>query len=213
MDERQTENQLASNSIESQARLKKGLSKLTEMAIQERDKYTTKGWKNIALDAEFTASASRDQRFPPSNVTDNRTWEFPADGKLDYTLGEIQTTQGFGYGKNERMSYTDNMSNWPFYIPPTYWLLPYRQTGEITLKLKKSSKIKMIRALNTSNAGLFDYGTIDFRIDLLDDNGNKVYSKESSFGKAWIGLLNLPLLNLNSSVFMERTFEGILDPE
>ena len=208
----QAENQLMSNSTESQARLRQGLRKLTETAIQERDKYTIKGWKNIALDAEVTASASRDPRFPPSNVIDNRTWEFPSDGKLDYTLGEIQTTQGFGYGKDEKMSYTDNMSSWPFYIPPTYWLLPYRQTGEITLKLKESSKIKMIRVLNTSNAGLFDYGTIDFRIDLLDENGNKVFGKESSFGKVWDRAFKSAFVKPEFFSAYGPTFEGILEP-
>ncbi len=177
--------QFCTNSLENQVQLKKGLSKLTQEVLKERDKYVLKGWDNIALYAEVTASATRDQRFSPKRVIDNKTWEFPADGILDYTIGEIQTTQGFGYGKNEKMSYTENMSSLPFNIPPTYWLLPYRQTGDITLKLKIPSKLRLVRILNTSNAGLYDYGTIDFRLELLDKNQKPVYTKSGSFGKVW----------------------------
>jgi hypothetical protein len=207
-----SENQLKANSNESQLRLKDGLEKWTEIVIKERDKYTSKGWKNIAPDAEVTATGTRDQRFSPTNVVDNKTWEFPADGRLDYKLGEIQTTQGSGYGKDERMSYTDNMSSWPFYIPPTYWLLPYRQTGNITLKLKKGTRIKMVRVLNTSNAGLHDYGTIDFQLELLDENQQPVYTKEASFGKAWDRAFKSAFAKPDFFNSYGPTFEGILEP-
>jgi len=204
--------QFCTNSLENQDQLKKGLSKLTQEVIKERDKYTSKGWDNIALYAEVTASGTRDQRFSPRHVIDNKTWEFPADGVLDYSLGEIQTTQGFGYGRNERVSYTENMSELPFHIPPTYWLLPYRQTGDITLKLKFPSKLKLVRILNTSNAGLYDYGTIDFRLELLDKNQKVVYTKSGSFGKVWDRAFKSAFAMPEFFNSYGPTFEGLLTP-
>ncbi len=198
--------------VQSEERLASGLAPWTEMVTKERDKYTSKGWENIALDAEVSASGMRDPRFPPQNVIDNKTWEFPADGRLDYSLGEIQTTQGFGYGRGERMSYVENMSSWPFYIPPTYWLLPYRQTGHVTLKLKESTRIKMVRVLNTSNAGLHDYGTVDFRVELLDENQNPVYTRNESFGKAWDRAFQAAFAKPDFFNSYGATFEGLLEP-
>jgi hypothetical protein len=193
-------------------RLKSGLSSWTEEVIRKRDTYTSMGWKNIALDARVSASGTRDPRFPPENVIDNKTWEFPGDGRLDYTQGEIQTTQGFGYGRGEIMSYTENMSSWPFYIAPTYWLLPYRSEGHITIGLKGETRIRMVRVLNTSNAGLHDYGTMDFRVDLLDENRHTVYSKKASFGKVWDRAFEAAFAIPDFFGSYGPTFHGLLAP-
>ena len=109
------------------------------------------------------------------------------------------------------MSYVENMSSWPFYIPPTYWLLPYRQTGDITLKLKENAKIRLVRVLNTSNAGLHDYGAVDFRVDLLDENQHTVYSKEASFGKVWDRAFKAAFALPDFFSSYGPTFQGLLE--
>ena len=35
-------------------------------------------------------------RFGPRNVIDNKTWELPIDGVVDYTVGTITSMQSFG---------------------------------------------------------------------------------------------------------------------
>src|SRR5207253_7478209 len=120
----------------------------------ERDELTAKGLKNLAKGAKVTASGVRDNRFPPKLVIDNKTWEYPTDGRLDYTQGELLTTPEGGYGQEGAVplagSPSSPMTSWPFYIRPTYWLLPYQQPGWIELELAEESPVKTVRLLNTA---------------------------------------------------------------
>ena len=178
---------LRTNSADSQQTLKKGLTKLAETFRTERDLPLLSGRKNLALEAEVTATGVRDSRFAARNVMDNQTWEIPIDGVLDYTLGEIETPGNGGYGQSEGPSYTENLSTWPLFLRPTYWLLPPRQTGAITLKLKQPASVRLVRLLNTTNAGLNDFATIDFEVQLLDEAEKVVARQKGSFGRVWDG--------------------------
>ena len=203
---------LKTNSEASQQALKAGLAPVAEAILAERDKYTKQGWKNIALEAEVSASGVRDPRFGPEHVVDNQTWEMPIDGVLDYTLGEIQTTQSMGYGKGERTPYTEKMTTWPLYIRPTYWLLPYRQAGSVTLKLKQPSKLRLVRLLDTTNAGLNDYAAVDFLVELLNEDGSVAWSKAGSFGKVQDGAFKSAFAKPEFFNAYGATFAGLLEP-
>ena len=173
---------LTSNTTASQNQLSTGLKPLLDELVAERDKPRK---KNLALGAKVTASGTRDPRFAPKRVIDNKTWEYPSVGRLDYTLGELKTSPLGGYGMGKTPLFGENMSSWPFYIPPTYWLLPYGKPGWIQLDLPHETPISLVRLLNTSNAGLNDYATIKYRVELLDGS-NKVVSKHSgSFGRVF----------------------------
>ncbi|MGD0089786.1 MAG: hypothetical protein ABSE73_07685 [Planctomycetota bacterium] len=202
---------LKTNSEASQKALKAGLASVAEEVLAARDKYTKQGWKNIALEATATASGVRDPRFGPEHVNDNQTSEMPTDGVLDYTLGDIQTTGNGGYGKG-KTPYTENMTTWPFFIRPTYWLLPYRQPGSVTLKLKEPSKLRLVRLLNTTNAGLNDYATVDFLVELLNADGAVAWSKAGSFGQVQDGAFASAFVRPNFFKAYSETFQGMLEP-
>ncbi len=156
---------LATNSAESQTRLKAGMAKVAERLLAERDKYVRQGWKNVALDAaEVKASGTRDDRFAAGNLVDNKTWEVPIDGVVDYTLGTITTAGNGGYGRGPT-PYDRGLSIWELYFRPTYWLLPPGQSGQITIKLKEPTRLKLIRLLNTTNAGLNDFASVGGRLN------------------------------------------------
>jgi len=202
---------LKTNSEASQKALKAGLAPVADAMIFERDKYTKQGWKNIALEAEVSATGVRDPRFGPEHVIDNQTWEIPIDGMLDYTLGQIQTTGNGGYGGGAA-SYTNNMSSWPLYVRPAYWLLPYRQPGAVTLKLKQPTKLRLVRLLNTTNAGLNDYAAMDYQVELLSEDGSVAWSKEGSFGKAQDGAFKSAFARPEFFKAYGATFKGLLEP-
>lgn len=203
---------LRTNSEASQTALKAGLASVAAAILAERDKYTKQGWKNVALEAEASASGVRDPRFGPERVIDNKTWELPIDGVLDYTLGEIQTTGNGGYGKGAT-PYTQNMSTWPFFIRPTYWLLPYRQPGSLTLKLKQPSKLRLVRLLNTTNAGLNDYAAVDFLVELLNEDGSVAWSKAGTFGRVQDGAFKTAFVRPDFFKAYSETFRGMLEPD
>jgi hypothetical protein len=204
---------LRSNSAKNQQLLKAGLAPWAESIVRERDEYTKMGWKNIALDAtDVYASATRDERFAPANVIDNRTWEVPIDGVVDYTVGSIRSTQGFGYGRMEAMSYHESQSEWPFFFRPTYWLLPTRQLGEITIELKEPAQIKMVRLLNTCNAGLNDYATTKCRVTLLSDRKSPRWTKRVTLGREWDRAFEAAFARPEFFASYGAAFDGILEP-
>lgn len=179
---------LTTNSEQSRKYLAAGIAPLMRELTAERDALTAKGAKNLALGAKVTASGSRDERFGPEHVIDNKTWEYPDDGRLDYTLGDVATSPNGGYGGGG-MPYTGSasepMKTWPLYVRPTYWLLPCRTPGWVQLELAQESPIRTVRLLNTSNAGLNDFATMKFKVELLDAAGAPVAAKEGQFGKAF----------------------------
>lgn len=207
---------LVANSAENQEALRRGLAAWTRLHREARDKYTSRGWKNIALEAmAVTASASRDRRFAAGHVIDNRVCEFPAEGLLDYTQGPIETTQSYGYARMEHMSYFggfEGRSAWPFYVRPTYWLLPPRTLGEVTIKLKRPTKIKMVRVLNTSNGGLNDFAAMDFHVDLLIPSGLPQWTTKRSFGRAWDRAFEDAFAMPDYFKAYGSAFEGMLEP-
>jgi hypothetical protein len=206
------EDSLAANSPQSQARLKAGLATLAERLMAERDKYVGLGWKNVALDAvDVKASGTRDDRFAAKNVIDNKTWEVPIDGVVDYTLGTITTTGNGGYGRGP-VPYDGNLSTWELYFRPTYWLLPPGQTGQITIKLKEPTRLKLIRLLNTTNAGLNDFATVDCRLELLADDNTPLWSRDLSFGRPWDRAFQAAFAKPEFFGSYGEAFQGILEP-
>lgn len=203
---------LKSNSAKSQQLLKTGLAPLAERIVRDRDKYTKMGWKNIALDAaDVYASATQDERFAPANVIDNKTWEIPIDGVVDYTIGSIRSTQGFGYGRMEAMSYHESQSEWPFFFRPTYWLLPPRQLGEVTIELKEPARIRMVRLLNTCNAGLNDFATTKCRVTLLSDRKSPRWTKKVTLGREWDRAFDAAFARPEFFASYGAAFDGILE--
>src|SRR5262249_41120228 len=145
-------------------RLSAGLKPVLDQLERARDAWTVKGCANLALGAKVSASATRDRRFRADNVIDNRTAEYPLDGHLDYTLGQVLSSGRFvGYGAGKESLLT-NRDAWPLYIKPTYWLLPEEKLGHVELELKKPATVKLVRLLNTSNAGLNDFACQGFRV-------------------------------------------------
>ena len=203
---------LTTNSPASQHRLKAGLSKLSEQIIKRRDSYTSRGWKNIALDAvDVRATASRDERFSARKVIDNKTWEIPIDGVVDYTLGTITTPGNGGYGRGAA-SYDDNPSTWTLFFRPTYWLLPPRSTGRITITLKKPTELKLVRLLNTTNAGLNDFATVRCTVELLSGGREVLWSKAVTFGRPWDGPFTASFAFPQFFDSYGNSFQGILEP-
>ncbi|MBN2477039.1 MAG: hypothetical protein JXB62_20700 [Pirellulales bacterium] len=176
---------LAVNSAESQQRLRRGLAPLARRFEAERDKHIRRGWRNLATEAvEVRASGTRDDRFNAKNVIDGKTWEMPVDGLVDYALGNIETTGNGGYGRGAT-PYNDNLSSWQLFFRPTYWLLPPGITGNVTIKLRQPSRVKLVRLLNTSNAGLNDFATVRCKLELLDKDERPLWSKPVVFGRPW----------------------------
>lgn len=200
---------VSSNSRASQEKLRIGLAPLIAEIVDERDALLK---KNLALSATVTASGYRDGRFPPSKVIDDKTWEFPADGRLDYTQEPLFTTGHGGYGKEKRPLFGHEMESFPFYVRPTYWLLPYGQPGWVQLDLSRERKIKLVRVLNTSNAGLNDFATMKFRVQLLDDAGNVMAEQAGEFGKALDRPFEQAFKYPEHFGRYGATFDGMLEP-
>lgn len=204
---------LRTNSSSSQEQLRAGLKQLADTAEAERDHYLRQGWKNVAREAkEVTASAARDDRFAPRNVIDNKTWEMPLDGVVDYTLGDLQTPGNGGYGR-DAAPYETDLTEWPLYFRPTYWLLPPRKPGEITIHLKQPTPLRMVRLLNTTNAGLNDFAATDCRVELLiDDEEKPVWSLDVPLGKPHDHAFQASFVRPDFFASYGDAFRGMLEP-
>jgi hypothetical protein len=206
---------LACNSPESQRLLQAGLQPLLAKSTAERDDLIRRGMANLARGAKVTASAMRDPRFPPQLVIDNKTWEYPTDGLLDYTQGELLTTPGGGYGRGALPlggSEGAPLTSWPFYIRPTYWLLPCQQTGWIQLELPRPAAVKIVRLLNTSNAGANDFATMKYHVELLDNKGRVVASRQGEFGRPFDRPFQAAFKIPAAFARYGDTFRGMLEP-
>ena len=144
-------------------------------------------------------------------MIDNQTWEVPIDGVIDYTLGPINTTGNCGCGRGP-VPYDRNLSTWELYFRPTYWLLPPGQTGRITIKLKEPTRLKLIRPLNTTNAGLNDFGTVNCRLELLADDNTPLWSRDLCFGRPWDRAFQAAFARPEFFGSYGQAFRGILEP-
>ena len=176
---------LETNSPASQKLLAAGLRPIIDRCIAERDAPVKAGGKNLAIGAKVTASGTRDERFAASHVADGRTWEVPTDGVLDYTQGDLRTSPNGGYGRGGMALAGKNMSTWPFYVQPTYWLLPPGRAGWVQVALPRETPVSLVRLLNTSNAGLNDFATMAYRVELRDGSGKVLATRKGAFGKCF----------------------------
>ncbi|HUT34425.1 MAG TPA: hypothetical protein VNE39_13145 [Planctomycetota bacterium] len=203
---------LKTNSDENAKQLLAGLRPVLDQLAAERDALTAKGRRNLALDAKVTASASRDERFPPSKVVDNQVAEYPLDGHLDYTLGIVWTSSRFaGYGSGKE-SLLDNRDYFPLYVRPTYWLLPEDKLGHVELELKEPAAVDLVRLLNTSNAGLNDFAAHTFRVELFDADRKPLASKDGAFGKVFDRPFQHAFFAPKWFDHYTPTFAGMLEP-
>jgi len=204
---------LRTNSAISQERLRTALKSLADSAVADRDRYVRQGWQNVALDAiDVSASATRDPRFDARNLIDNKSWEMPFDGVVDYTLGDLLTMGNGGYGR-DAASYEQDLVSWPLYFRPTYWLLPLRQTGDVVIRLKKPTAVRMVRLMNTTNAGLNDFATTDARVELLGADSDEVlWSQPIQFGKPWDRVFKSAFVRPDFFASYGDSFRGLLEP-
>jgi hypothetical protein len=136
----------------------------------------------------------------------------PFDGVVDYTLGNVSTMPGGGYGR-EAVPYDSEMAEWPLYFRPTYWLLPFRQAGEVTIRLKEPSRIGLVRLLNTTNAGLNDFATTDARVELLASDGDApLWSRPVRFGKPHDRAFAAAFVRPDLFASYGDSFRGMLEP-
>lgn len=203
---------LATNAPASRKLLEAGLRPLLARCIAERDAPARKGLKNLAPGAKVTASATRDPRFAPDRVIDNRTWEYPTGGTLDYRQGDLRTSPSGGYGRGKLPLSGESMSVWPFYVRPTYWLLPFGQAGWVLLELPEETSVSLVRLLNTSNAGLNDYATMRYRVELRDASGKAVARREGTFGKRFDRPFRQAFRYPELFASYGDTFKGMLEP-
>ena len=63
------------------------------------------------------------------------------DGKLDYTQRPIATSTSADMDRGKHPLVSDQMATFPFYVSPTYWLLPYQQQGWIEYEWKKDKQV------------------------------------------------------------------------
>ena len=167
---------------------------------------------NLAREARVTASGSRAVRFSPYLTIDNKTSEYPLDGKLDYTQRPIATSSLGGYGPGKHPLVSDQMATFPFYVSPTYWLLPYQQQGWIEYEWKKDKQVSEVRVLNTANAGLNDFATIDYRIELRDVDGKVIVTQSKRFGKVFDRPFKAAFKYPEHFGKYSETFAGMLEP-
>lgn len=203
---------LQTNTSANQRQLCEGLKSLSAAAEAERDRYTRQGWKNVAREAvDVSASATRDARFDARHVVDDKTWEIPLDGVVDYTLGNIGTMQNGGYGRGAT-PYEADLAEWPLYFRPTYWLLPLRKTGDLTIKLKEPTRIKLVRLLNTTNAGLNDFATTECRLEFLGPKDDTpLWSRPVTFGRAWDHAFDAAFARPDYFASYGDSFRGMLE--
>jgi hypothetical protein len=179
--DKQAESSLRTNSPTSARLLAAGLAPVLKQIAAERDRY--KDRTNLARTAKVTASATRDDRFAAARVIDNQTAEYPTDGHLYYDQGIVWSSGRFvGYGAGKESLLRDR-DYWPLYVRPTYWLLPEGKLGHVELALQRPARVDLVRLLNTSNAGLNDFATHTFRVELYDSDHKLLASKDAVFGK------------------------------
>jgi hypothetical protein len=201
---------LRSNSEASAKRLAAGLKPVVDRLAAERDRYADR--PNLAKTAKVHASATRDPRFAAEHVVDNETAEYPLDGHLDYTLGTIESSSRFaGYGTGKESLLTDRDS-WPLYVRPTYWLLPEQTLGHVELELAKPATVDRVRLLNTSNAGLNDFATHTFRVELYDRDRRLLAKKDGTFGKIFDRPFAQAFVDPKWFNRYTPTFAGMLEP-
>ena len=174
---------LKTNSAASAARLRAGIKPVIDELVAERDQLVRSGRRNLAAGAKVTASATLDPRFEPAKVVDNEVAEYPADGRLDYTLGTTLSSGRFVGYSPAKESLLDQRDEWPLYVRPTYWLLPEDKLGHVDLELREPATVAMVRLLNTSNGGLNDFAAHRFRVELLDAGRRLLDEKEGAFGR------------------------------
>jgi hypothetical protein len=145
-------------------------------------------------------------------VIDDKTWEYPTNGVLDYTQGDLRTSPSGGYGRGKLPLSGESMSVWPFYVRPTYWLLPYGQTGWVQLELPQETTVSLVRLLNTSNAGLNDYATVRYRVELRNASGRMVARRAGAFGKRFDRPFRQAFKYPKLFASYGGTFKGMLEP-
>lgn len=161
----------------------------------------------------MTASATRDARFAPARVVDNETAEYPVDGHLDYTLGTVWSSGRFvGYGSGKE-SLLQDRDYWPLYVKPTYWLLPEETLGHVEVELRQLATVDLVRLLNTSNAGLNDFATHTFRVELYDRGHKLLASKDGSFGKVFDRAFEQAFVVPKWFDHYTPSFAGMLEPK
>jgi hypothetical protein len=202
---------LKTNSDESAKALSAGLKPLLDALDRDRDAITAKGRTNLSLGAKVTASATRDERFAPAHVIDNQVAEYPTDGHLDYTLGITWSSARGGYGAEKTDLLTDR-DFFPLYVRPTWWLLPEATLGHVELELGKDSAVDLVRLLNTSNAGLNDFATHTFRVELYDAAHKLLASKDGAFGKVFDRPFKQAFVVPKWFNHYAPTFDGMLEP-
>jgi hypothetical protein len=173
---------LKTNSDANALKLAAGLKPVLDLLAKERDAV---GRRNLAAGAAVSASATRDARFGAGHVVDQQTAEYPLDGHLDYTLGDVLSsgrTVGYGQGKE---SLLNNRDSFPLYVRPTYWLLPEEQLGWVEVSLAQPAPVDLVRVLNTSNTGLNDFAAHSIRVELYDEAHALIASKDAAFGKVF----------------------------
>jgi hypothetical protein len=203
---------LKTNSTANARRYAAGLKPVLDAIAAERDLYTHKGHTNLARGVRVIASATRDARFAAGKVVDNETAEYPTDGRLDYTLGTVLSsnqTAGSGAGKE---SLLDNRGDWPLYVRPTYWLLPEGKLGHVELELALPATVERVRLLNTSNAGLNDFATHHFRVELYGAEHRLLASKEGRFGEVFDRPFRQAFFVPKWLSHYPATFAGMLEP-
>lgn len=208
-----TTSALTTNSDSSAAALRQALKGLVEDLNAQRDAVVKTGRPNLALVAKVTASETRDGRFAVQHVIDNQTAEYPVDGHLDYTQGTVISSSRFaGYGDGPPESLFDTPAEWPLYVRPSYWLLPQGKLGHVELELKDPAAVDLVRVLNTSNAGLNDFATHQFKVELYDADHKLLTAKEATFGKVFDGAFKQSFVEPKWFSRYSSVFKGMLDP-
>jgi len=200
---------LESNSVASQRQLQQGLASVLDAHLASRDESLQ---RNLAREARVTASATRAVRFSPYLTIDNKTSEYPIDGKLDYTQRPIETASLGGYGTEKHPLVSEQMATFPFYVSPTYWLLPYQTKGWIEYEWKQDEQVSEVRILNTANAGLNDFATIDYRIELRSADGQPLATHSRRFGKVFDRPFKAAFKYPQHFGKYGETFTGMLEP-
>jgi len=202
---------LRTNSDISARRLAAGLKSVLDQIAAERDRF--KDRPNLARGAKVTASATRDDRFTPARVVDNETAEYPVDGRLDYTQGIVWSSGRFvGYGAGKE-SLLQDRDYWPLYVKPTYWLLPGETLGHVEIALRQPAIVDRVRLLNTSNAGLNDFATHTFRVELLDESHKLLASKDGAFGQVFDRAFAQAFVVPKWFNHYTPSFHGMLEPK
>jgi hypothetical protein len=116
---------------------------------------------------------------------------------------------GYGEGKEDLLVEPEE---WPLHVRPTYWLLPPRTEGHVEIELGEAADVDLVRLLNTSNAGLNDFATIGFRMELYDDERRPLASKEGTFGRVFDRAFRQAFVVPEWFHAYTASFAGMLEP-